>query len=96
MSVLLYLMCSLQWSKDDGIRQAAVANQFIPMNTNPKDVLEMRNKVSNGPSLILVTFIKQLLIYFFIFLKDSGAEPAGHKNSRAPVPGSVCRHGGGT
>lgn len=39
-------MCSLQWSKDDGVRQAAVANQFIPMNTNPKEVLEMRNKVS--------------------------------------------------
>ncbi|XP_010740900.1 alpha-adducin isoform X6 [Larimichthys crocea] len=33
------------WSKEDGLRQAAVANQFIPMNTNPKDVLEMRNKI---------------------------------------------------
>ncbi|XP_056874190.1 alpha-adducin isoform X8 [Takifugu flavidus] len=33
------------WSKDDGVRQAAVANQFIPMNTNPKEVLEMRNKI---------------------------------------------------
>lgn len=42
---LLGLVCSSQWSKDDGVRQAAVANQFIPMNTNPKDVLEMRNKV---------------------------------------------------
>ncbi|XP_056874198.1 alpha-adducin isoform X15 [Takifugu flavidus] len=34
-----------KWSKDDGVRQAAVANQFIPMNTNPKEVLEMRNKI---------------------------------------------------
>ncbi|TMS08482.1 hypothetical protein E3U43_005965 [Larimichthys crocea] len=34
-----------KWSKEDGLRQAAVANQFIPMNTNPKDVLEMRNKI---------------------------------------------------
>uniref|UniRef100_A0A8D2ZWN8 Alpha-adducin n=1 Tax=Scophthalmus maximus TaxID=52904 RepID=A0A8D2ZWN8_SCOMX len=25
--------------------KAAVANQFIPLNTNPKDVLEMRNKI---------------------------------------------------
>nr|XP_019937617.1 PREDICTED: alpha-adducin isoform X5 [Paralichthys olivaceus] len=34
-----------KWSKEDGLRQAAVANQFIPLNTNPKDVLEMRNKI---------------------------------------------------
>ncbi|XP_061887334.1 alpha-adducin isoform X10 [Entelurus aequoreus] len=33
------------WTKEDGMRQAAVANQFIPMNTNPKEVLEMRNKI---------------------------------------------------
>ncbi|KAM8744428.1 alpha-adducin isoform 2-T2 [Acanthopagrus schlegelii] len=33
------------WTKEEGLRQAAVANQFIPMNTNPKDVLEMRNKI---------------------------------------------------
>ncbi|XP_067339570.1 alpha-adducin isoform X2 [Channa argus] len=33
------------WNKEDGLRQAAVANQFIPMNTNPKEVLEMRNKI---------------------------------------------------
>ncbi|XP_074473383.1 alpha-adducin isoform X15 [Sebastes fasciatus] len=34
-----------KWTKEEGLRQAAVANQFIPMNTNPKDVLEMRNKI---------------------------------------------------
>nr|XP_046230188.1 alpha-adducin isoform X11 [Scatophagus argus] len=34
-----------KWTKEDGIRQTAVANQFIPMNTNPKEVLEMRNKI---------------------------------------------------
>ncbi|XP_072228753.1 alpha-adducin isoform X6 [Leuresthes tenuis] len=33
------------WNKEDGLRQAAAANQFIPMNTNPKEVLEMRNKI---------------------------------------------------
>ncbi|XP_068429761.1 alpha-adducin isoform X6 [Clinocottus analis] len=33
------------WTKEDGLRPAATANQFIPMNTNPKDVLEMRNKI---------------------------------------------------
>ncbi|KAF3849009.1 hypothetical protein F7725_015506 [Dissostichus mawsoni] len=35
----------VEWTKEDGLRQAAVANQFIPLNTNPKDVLEMRNKI---------------------------------------------------
>ncbi|KAG7282106.1 hypothetical protein CRUP_008218 [Coryphaenoides rupestris] len=34
-----------KWTKEEGQRQAAVANQFIPLNTNPKDVLEMRNKI---------------------------------------------------
>uniref|UniRef100_A0A3Q3FUG1 Adducin 1 (alpha) n=1 Tax=Labrus bergylta TaxID=56723 RepID=A0A3Q3FUG1_9LABR len=34
-----------KFTKEEGLRQAAVANQFIPMNTNPKDVLEMRNKI---------------------------------------------------
>ncbi|KAM4527859.1 alpha-adducin isoform 8-T8 [Odontesthes bonariensis] len=34
-----------KWNKEDGLRQSAVANQFIPMNTNPKEVLEMRNKI---------------------------------------------------
>nr|XP_061800131.1 alpha-adducin-like isoform X2 [Nerophis lumbriciformis] len=33
------------WTKEDGMRQAAAANQFIPLNTNPKEVLEMRNKI---------------------------------------------------
>ncbi|XP_063746227.1 alpha-adducin isoform X3 [Eleginops maclovinus] len=33
------------WTKEEGLRQTAVANQFIPMHTNPKDVLEMRNKI---------------------------------------------------
>ncbi|XP_077354611.1 alpha-adducin isoform X3 [Festucalex cinctus] len=33
------------WTKEEGMRQAAVANQFIPLNTNPKEVLEMRNKI---------------------------------------------------
>ncbi|XP_047228123.1 alpha-adducin isoform X4 [Girardinichthys multiradiatus] len=33
------------WMKEEGLRQAAVANQFIPLNTNPKEVLEMRNKI---------------------------------------------------
>lgn len=40
-------MWCLQWTKEDGLRQAAVANQFIPLNTNPKEVLEMRNKVAH-------------------------------------------------
>ncbi|XP_061657081.1 alpha-adducin isoform X2 [Syngnathoides biaculeatus] len=34
-----------KWTKEDSLRQAAMANQFIPLNTNPKEVLEMRNKI---------------------------------------------------
>ncbi|TRY54262.1 hypothetical protein DNTS_010118, partial [Danionella cerebrum] len=34
-----------QWTKEESLRQAAVANQFVPLNTNPKEVQEMRNKI---------------------------------------------------
>ncbi|XP_045081154.1 alpha-adducin isoform X3 [Coregonus clupeaformis] len=34
-----------KWMNEEGMRQAAVANQFVPLNTNPKEVLEMRNKI---------------------------------------------------
>ncbi|XP_052314448.1 alpha-adducin isoform X11 [Oncorhynchus keta] len=34
-----------KWTNEEGMRQAAVANQFVPLNTNPKEVLEMRNKI---------------------------------------------------
>ncbi|XP_017347683.1 alpha-adducin isoform X13 [Ictalurus punctatus] len=34
-----------KWTKEESIRQAAVANQFVPLNTNPKEVQEMRNKI---------------------------------------------------
>ncbi|KAF7217229.1 transcript variant X13 [Nothobranchius furzeri] len=34
-----------KWTKEDGLRQAAAVNQFIPLNTDPKEVLEMRNKI---------------------------------------------------
>ncbi|XP_072518693.1 alpha-adducin isoform X10 [Salminus brasiliensis] len=33
------------WTKEESLRQAAVANQFVPLNTNPKEVQEMRNKI---------------------------------------------------
>lgn len=41
----LFLM--LQWTKEDGHRTStsAVPNLFVPLNTNPKEVQEMRNKV---------------------------------------------------
>ncbi|XP_057217187.1 alpha-adducin isoform X12 [Triplophysa rosa] len=34
-----------KWAKEDSVRQAVVANQFVPLNTNPKEVQEMRNKI---------------------------------------------------
>ncbi|XP_056586480.1 alpha-adducin isoform X3 [Triplophysa dalaica] len=52
------------WAKEDGVRQAVVANQFVPLNTNPKDVQEMRNKIREqnlqdkktaGPQSLLLT-----------------------------------------
>lgn len=49
-------MWCLQWTKEDGLRQAAVANQFIPLNTNPKEVLEMRNKVSHKAKMHIGAF----------------------------------------
>uniref|UniRef100_A0A8B9BRQ0 Alpha-adducin n=1 Tax=Anser brachyrhynchus TaxID=132585 RepID=A0A8B9BRQ0_9AVES len=37
----------LHWTKEDGHRTAtsAVPNLFVPLNTNPKEVQEMRNKI---------------------------------------------------
>uniref|UniRef100_A0A8C9UAH8 Alpha-adducin n=1 Tax=Scleropages formosus TaxID=113540 RepID=A0A8C9UAH8_SCLFO len=35
----------LHWTKEEGLRQPAVPNQFVPLNTNPMEVLEMRNKI---------------------------------------------------
>nr|XP_015194946.1 PREDICTED: LOW QUALITY PROTEIN: alpha-adducin [Lepisosteus oculatus] len=34
-----------KWTKEEGLRQAVAANQFVPLNTNPKEVQEMRNKI---------------------------------------------------
>lgn len=41
------LFLTLQWTKEDGHRTStsAVPNLFVPLNTNPKEVQEMRNKV---------------------------------------------------
>jgi hypothetical protein len=43
----LQLFLTLQWTKEDGHRTStsAVPNLFVPLNTNPKEVQEMRNKV---------------------------------------------------
>uniref|UniRef100_A0A087XVI4 Adducin 1 (alpha) n=1 Tax=Poecilia formosa TaxID=48698 RepID=A0A087XVI4_POEFO len=41
----LVTACEIQWTKEESLRQAGVANQFIPLNTDPKEVLEMRNKI---------------------------------------------------
>ncbi|XP_055479727.1 alpha-adducin isoform X3 [Psammomys obesus] len=46
-----YASCSLHgllhWTKEDGHRTStsAVPNLFVPLNTNPKEVQEMRNKI---------------------------------------------------
>lgn len=48
------LFLILQWTKEDGQRTStsAVPNLFVPLNTNPKEVQEMRNKVRAGASLV--------------------------------------------
>uniref|UniRef100_A0A8C9WNX2 Alpha-adducin n=1 Tax=Scleropages formosus TaxID=113540 RepID=A0A8C9WNX2_SCLFO len=38
-------MSTCLWTKEEGLRQPAVPNQFVPLNTNPMEVLEMRNKI---------------------------------------------------
>nr|XP_023657896.1 alpha-adducin-like isoform X3 [Paramormyrops kingsleyae] len=38
-------MTTCLWSKEEGARPPAVSNQFVPLNTDPKEVLEMRNKI---------------------------------------------------
>ncbi|KAL4623103.1 alpha-adducin-like isoform X2 [Arapaima gigas] len=38
-------MSTCLWTKEDGLRPSAVPNQFVPLNTNPLEVLEMRNKI---------------------------------------------------
>lgn len=45
------LFLPLQWTKEDGHRTStsAVPNLFVPLNTNPKEVQEMRNKVRTDP-----------------------------------------------
>lgn len=45
-----HLFFTLQWTKEDGHRASAsaVPNLFVPLNTNPKEVQEMRNKVCTG------------------------------------------------
>lgn len=43
----LHIFLIFQWTKEDGHRTStsAVPNLFVPLNTNPKEVQEMRNKV---------------------------------------------------
>lgn len=65
--VLQHIMLCLQWSKEDGVRQAAVANQFIPLNTNPKEVLEMRIKVLENS---VDTEGDLVVFFFFLVLKN--------------------------
>jgi len=47
------LFLTLQWTKEDGHRTAtsAVPNLFVPLNTNPKEVQEMRNKVCSSSNI---------------------------------------------
>lgn len=47
MTLTSQLFLLLQWTKEDGHRTStsAVPNLFVPLNTNPKEVQEMRNKV---------------------------------------------------
>ncbi|KAI1900469.1 hypothetical protein AGOR_G00050260 [Albula goreensis] len=39
------------WTKEETLRQTTVANQFVPLYTNPKEVQEMRNKI-RGQNLL--------------------------------------------
>ncbi|KAI2651659.1 Alpha-adducin [Labeo rohita] len=45
------------WTKEDSLRQAAVANQFVPLNTNPKEIREqnLQDKKTAGPQSQVLT-----------------------------------------
>lgn len=62
------LFLTLQWTKEDGHRTAtsAVPNLFVPLNTNPKEVQEMRNKVCNSSNFLY------LFYYHYVKLHASG------------------------
>uniref|UniRef100_A0A8D0CMR4 Alpha-adducin n=1 Tax=Scleropages formosus TaxID=113540 RepID=A0A8D0CMR4_SCLFO len=70
-----------KWTKEDGLRQAAVANQFVPLNTNPKEVQEMRNKIREqniqdiktaGPQsqVLCAPVVDRSFVQFAIFTVD--------------------------
>uniref|UniRef100_A0AAZ3RNF2 Alpha-adducin n=1 Tax=Oncorhynchus tshawytscha TaxID=74940 RepID=A0AAZ3RNF2_ONCTS len=87
-----------KWTNEEGMRQAAVANQFVPLNTNPKEVLEMRNKIREqnlkdittaGPES-QVLCAGSMVDRSFIQVSPSCTTPLLHY---APQPGNPCKMG---
>ncbi|XP_056094398.1 alpha-adducin isoform X3 [Rhinichthys klamathensis goyatoka] len=98
-----------KWTKEDGLRQGAVANQFVPMNTNPKEVQEMRNKIRDqnlqdkktaGPqsqvltgSMVDRSFVQRVTIWHDAPLSDCTDSIDGIDTSESFSPSRSIRKG---
>uniref|UniRef100_A0A669DDD0 Alpha-adducin n=1 Tax=Oreochromis niloticus TaxID=8128 RepID=A0A669DDD0_ORENI len=77
-----------KWTKEDGLRQAAAVNQFIPLNTNPKEVLEMRNKIREQNLQDIKTAGPQSQV----LCASTVVEPKQWEHPKM-FPPAVCMHG---
>ncbi|CAM4664358.1 hypothetical protein PO909_007581 [Leuciscus waleckii] len=98
-----------KWTKEDSLRQGAVANQFVPMNTNPKEVQEMRNKIRDqnlqdkktaGPqsqvltgSMVDRSFVQRVTIWHDAPLSDCTDSIDGIDTSESFSPSRSIRKG---
>lgn len=93
-----------QWLKAEEMTQAGSTaikienpNQFVPLFTNPQEVIETRNKVNLDPLRLpfccpvrpnLLCVSDEILVP-----SDPTAEPSGHEDGRASVSGpGQCHH----
>ncbi|XP_039519995.1 alpha-adducin isoform X13 [Pimephales promelas] len=98
-----------KWTKEEGLKQGAVANQFVPMNTNPKEVQEMRNKIRDqnlqdkktaGPqsqvltgSIVDRSFVQRVTIWHDAPLSDCTDSIDGIDASESFSPSRSIRKG---
>lgn len=95
-----------QWLKAEEMTQAGSTaikmenpNQFVPLFTNPQEVIETRNKVSVDPlRRCLCPPVRPILGGGCVsdeihVTSDPTAEPSGHEDGRASVTGAGwCHH----
>lgn len=71
-------------------------NQFVPLYTNPREVIETRNKVRMFSTitfpLLLLRGDSEMFTKKMLLLSDPTAEPSGYENSRTAVTSPRKRH----